>query len=290
MNKLVVKISVSTLVMLLCAPNVFAQSFSNTIFFGDSNTDNGRFRYLPDPTNGSTHTPGAFTTSPGLMWSQSLGARFGVTVTPSSAPGGGNNYAAGGATVATANGGNGNAIYANQWPATAQINAYLSAVGGRADPNALYTVYIGNNDLKSYFNLAPALPNLVDATVAGGAPNPLNLSQRQAALIALGFQVEHFNSASPKVGDFNFKQYYESLKVLSSSSGRLLDSIRLVNAADFVPDFPFGNTGFEHVGMRAFFEARYGEEKKNHDPCYCYGYALDDPADPHNPDEGGPKA
>jgi len=188
--------------MLLCAPNVFAQSFSNTIFFGDSNTDNGRFRYLPDPTNGSTHTPGAFTTSPGLMWSQSLGARFGVTVTPSSAPGGGNNYAAGGATVATANGGNGNAIYANQWPATAQINAYLSAVGGRADPNALYTVYIGNNDLKSYFNLAPALPNLVDATVAGGAPNPLNLSQRQAALIALGNQtaglVQQLSAAGAK--------------------------------------------------------------------------------------------
>lgn len=130
----------------------------------------------------------------------------------------------------------------------------------------------------------------VPLTISGHSLGSTLATLATPEAIALGFQVEHFNSASPKVGDFNFKQYYESLKVLSSSSGRLLDSIRLVNAADFVPDFPFGNTGFEHVGMRAFFEARYGEEKKNHDPCYCYGYALDHPADPHNPDEGGPKA
>lgn len=102
--------------------------------------------------------------------------------------------------------------------------------------------------------------------------------------IALGFQVEHYNSASPKVGDFNFKQYYESLRVLNSSAGRLLDSFRLVNTADFVPDFPFGNTGFEHVGIRIFFEARYGDEEKNHDPCCCYGYALEYSGVPFNPD------
>lgn len=165
-----------------------AQDFSNTIFIGDSNSDSGRFHYLPNPTSGSTHTPGAYTTSPGLMWSESLGSRFGITVTPSSAPGGGNNYAAGGATVSTANGGEGNAIYTNEWSASAQVNAYLASTGGIADPNALYTVYIGNNDLHSWFNLAPALPNLVDATVAGGSANPLNLSQRQAALVVLGNQ------------------------------------------------------------------------------------------------------
>lgn len=111
--------------------------------------------------------------------------------------------------------------------------------------------------------------------------------------VALGFRVGHYNSASPKVGDFNFKQYYESLRVLETSAGstgRLHDSFRLVNTADFVPDFPFGNTGFDHVGIRTFFEARYGEEKENHDPCSCYGYALEHPADPHNSNEGGTKA
>ena len=68
-----------------------AQSFSNTIFIGDSNSDNGRFKYLPDPMSGSTHATGIFTTSPDLMWSAALGQKFGINVTPSDAPGGGNN-------------------------------------------------------------------------------------------------------------------------------------------------------------------------------------------------------
>ena len=174
----------------LCLPCiVLAQSFSNSITFGDSNSDSGRFHYLLNPTTaGSVNTPGAYTTSPGLMWSQSLGLKFGVTVAPSSAPGGGNNYAAGGATVNTANGGTGDVTFTNEWSATAQVAAYLASSGGKADPNALYTVYIGNNDLHSWFNLAAGLPDLVDATVAGGTANPLSLSQRQTRLIALGNQ------------------------------------------------------------------------------------------------------
>jgi outer membrane lipase/esterase len=167
----------------------FAQSFSNSITIGDSNSDSGRFHYLLNPTTaGSVNTPGAYTTYPGLMWSQSLGLKFGLTVTPSSAPGGGNNYAAGGATVNTANGGTGDVTFSNEWSATAQVAAYLASTGGKADPNSLYTVYIGNNDLHSWFNLAGGLPDLVDATVAGGAPNPLSLIQRQTRLIALGNQ------------------------------------------------------------------------------------------------------
>ena len=172
----------------LCIPCiVFAQNFSNSITFGDSNSDSGRFHYLLNPTTaGAVNTPGAYTTSPGLMWSQSLGLKFGVTVSPSSAPSGGNNYAAGGATVQTANGGTGDLTFTNEWSAKAQVAAYLASTGGKADPNALYTVYIGNNDLHSWFNLAAGLPDLVDATIAGGAANPLTLAQRETRLIALG--------------------------------------------------------------------------------------------------------
>jgi len=175
---------------LICLPaGVFAQSFSNSITFGDSNSDSGRFHYLLNPTTAvSVNTPGAYTTSPGLMWSQSLGLKFGVTVAPSSAPGGGNNYAAGGATVNTANGGTVDVTFTNEWSATEQVAAYLASSGGKADPNALYSVYIGNNDLHSWFNLAAGLPDLVDATVAGGASNPLSPSQRQTRLITLGNQ------------------------------------------------------------------------------------------------------
>jgi outer membrane lipase/esterase len=36
---------------------------------------------------------------------------------------------------------------ATQRPASTQITEYLAANGGRADPNALYTVWIGANDI-----------------------------------------------------------------------------------------------------------------------------------------------
>ena len=74
---------------------------SGIFLFGDSNVDSGRYLYLPevkgDPSTFATG--GAYTTNPGPVWSVALGSRFGLSVTPSDAPGGGNNYVAGGARV-----------------------------------------------------------------------------------------------------------------------------------------------------------------------------------------------
>jgi outer membrane lipase/esterase len=120
-----------------------AQNFSNTFFFGDSNSDSGRYRYLPETIPGTLATGAAFTTNPGPEWTVALGQKFGIVVTPSDAPGGGNNYAAGGARVSY------QAPATNEWSAASQINAYLAANGGQADRNALYSVWIGENDLKT---------------------------------------------------------------------------------------------------------------------------------------------
>jgi outer membrane lipase/esterase len=150
------------------------QTFTNTIFFGDSNTDNGRYLYLPQikgnntfGTPGGFATAGGYTTNPDPMWSTLLGQHFGVTVTPSDAPGGGNNYAAGGARVVFEN------PARNDWSAQSQINAYLASTGGRADPNALYTVSIGINDLK---------------TTTSGGPGNIVSPENVAALTTLGLQ------------------------------------------------------------------------------------------------------
>jgi outer membrane lipase/esterase len=74
---------------------------SGIFLFGDSNVDSGRYLYLPEVKgNPATFaTGGGFTTNPGPMWSVAFGSYFGLPVTPSDAPGGGNNYAAGGARV-----------------------------------------------------------------------------------------------------------------------------------------------------------------------------------------------
>ncbi len=151
------------------AAPAFAQTFTNTIFFGDSNSDSGRYLYLPlikgDPT--SFATAGAFTTNPGPEWSVGLGQRFGITVTPSDAPGGGNNYAAGGARVVFEN------PARNAWSTQSQLADYLASASGRADPNALYSFYIGINDLKT--------------GTMGGPGNIVNPPD-QAAITTLGLQ------------------------------------------------------------------------------------------------------
>jgi outer membrane lipase/esterase len=159
------KIQKISIIAALIVANTYvsAQSFSNTIFFGDSNTDNGRYKYVPQSTTGGSAgvlaTTGIYTTPGGLMWSAYLGNYFGVTVTPTAAPSGGNNYAAGNAHVSY--GANG-VIGENAWSATAQVSSYLTSTGGAADSNALYTVYIGTNDLKTPAAGLSGSANIVD--------------------------------------------------------------------------------------------------------------------------------
>ena len=82
----------------------------------------------------SAQGQGKPTSSPGLMSSEALAAQFGLSAAPSNQ--GGSNFATSGAKnvdVNTAiNGGFQQAI-----PTVTQINNYLAANGGRANPNAL---------------------------------------------------------------------------------------------------------------------------------------------------------
>jgi len=156
-----------------------AQTFSNTIFFGDSNTDSGRYLYLSGPQGLAPPGAGAYTTNPDPEWSVALGSRFGLSVIPEDAPGGGNNYAAGGARVSFTG------ANPNVWSAMTQVDTYLASTGGRADPNALYTVWIGTNDLKITTTGGPG--NIVDP------PN-------NAAIIALGQQTSALVIALAEAG------------------------------------------------------------------------------------------
>ena len=153
----------------LLASQAQAQNFSNIYFFGDSNTDSGRYLYLPQTKNNPATfaTVGGYTTNPGPMYSVALGSYFGFAVVPSDSPTGGNNYAAGGARVVF-QGNNSNA-----WSTQSQIAAFLALTGGLADPNALYVFSIGVNDLKTSTTGGP-----------GNIVNPVNT----AAITTLGQQ------------------------------------------------------------------------------------------------------
>lgn len=93
--------------------------------------------------------------------------------------------------------------------------------------------------------------------------------------VANSLRVRHYNSASPMVGLETFRTYYESLRVK--------ETFRLVNTADTVPNFPSTPSGYVHVGTQVSFNADYGAEKKTHNPCCSYAYAIYNPQKPCNP-------
>jgi outer membrane lipase/esterase len=134
-----------------------AAGFNQFIAFGDSTLDTGYFRYAPFSGNiafdnalpgqialGAT---GGFAGN-GVMNTIILADKFGLTAVPTSAPGGGTNYANGGATTIW----NNDPDYPNNITTIQQIENYLSSVNGVANPKALYLIKTGDNDATYYTN------------------------------------------------------------------------------------------------------------------------------------------
>src|ERR1700694_592017 len=117
--------------------------FNQFFFLGDSLTDAGVY--------------GArFTVNPGLVWAQDLGNRYGITVTPSTQ--GGVDFAQGGARVTQPSpliptG-------APQRSLSVQIDELLHATPA-LNPNAVYAVWIGANDI--FVNVSAAGAGLLTA-------------------------------------------------------------------------------------------------------------------------------
>jgi outer membrane lipase/esterase len=126
----------------LAAAPAFAQTYSQTVFFGDSLTDSGWFRpALVQAVGPQAAILGRFTTNPGLVWAEYLADFYGTAA--AAANQGGTNYAVGGARTGV----NGTGALGPIPSVSTQVTSYLTASGGRADPNALYTVWGGANDL-----------------------------------------------------------------------------------------------------------------------------------------------
>ena len=132
---------------LLLSTAAQAQAFNQFIGFGDSSLDSGYFRYVSrgngaEPRYATARANGgSITPSAGLMNTDFLAASFGLPLAPSSAPGGGTNFAISGAKNNSTN------LGGDTSPSTVgQINNYLASLGGSANPNALYIIRSGAND------------------------------------------------------------------------------------------------------------------------------------------------
>lgn len=158
----------------LCAAawSASAAPYSGLVVFGDSLSDSGNNALLLAPAFGGTLPPvvipndatysqipsAAGTYSNGMVWTQYLAQSMGLALAPSLA--GGTNFAFGGAQTGL-DGNDIPAIPGFPFSMRTQVNSYLGATGNLADPNALYIVAGGGNNIR----LA------LEAIAAGADPN-----------------------------------------------------------------------------------------------------------------------
>lgn len=204
--------ALAALIAVINAP-LSAHAFSAMYVFGDSLSDSGNIHSLVGiPV--APYVDGYFSNGP--VWVQTLASRLGLpATTPSNL--GGNNYAWGGARISGAG-----------FPSSlvAQQQTYLGDTGGVADPDALYVVWGGGNDVRNnddangptdigtiISNLAAAgatnflVPNLPDigltpeslAGLAPGGDAALMTALTLAHNTALATQVADLSAADPSL-------------------------------------------------------------------------------------------
>ncbi len=141
-------------------PAPASAAYTGMYAFGDSLSDTGNVT-LAAGVPIAPYAPGRF--SNGKVWVESVAFGLGVPILPSL--GGGTNYAFGGSPTGDPLTSGFGSMAATQLP------SFLGAVGGVADPNALYSVYGGGNDvrLNNPFVAAGNIAGIVDALYSAGA-------------------------------------------------------------------------------------------------------------------------
>src|SRR5262245_3277725 len=176
-----------TLVPILLMTAAIAQpaqavaSYSNMYVFGDSLSDTGNISYffggqIPQPP----YYQGRFSNGP--IWIDDLADSLGLTVSPSYP--GGNNYAWGGAVT----GPGGNVL--PPFTLIDQADFFLQDTGGVADPNALYVVWGGGNDVldEDSANAPANLGSVISSLAAAGARNFLVPNLPNIGLVPLSLE------------------------------------------------------------------------------------------------------
>lgn len=158
--------------------------YTGLVVFGDSLSDSGNNAALLTQAYGglppvnitgdsfySRLPSSAGTYSNGKVWTQYLAESLGLPLTPSVTPGGGNNFAFGGAQTGL-DGNDVPAVPGFPFSMKTQLGQYLGATGNTADPNALYIVAGGGNNVRAALESIGAGADPVAtfaATVAGYA-------------------------------------------------------------------------------------------------------------------------
>ena len=154
--------------------NAWAQNFSDVVVFGDSLSDSGNFGQAQGLPAGTS-----FTTNPDPVWSEIVAENFGASGRNDLA--GGSNYAFAGACVNPPTPCDADELPSAMRPprVTQQIDEYLSSRGDRADPNALYAIWGGVNDVADSAENDPL--NVASHTLAAASVNVAQIRRLQDA-------------------------------------------------------------------------------------------------------------
>ncbi len=175
------RLIVGAVALALAASSAHAQRFSGVISFGDSLSDAGNVGLVQNPAGGPSQS---FTTNPDPVMVELLARYFGQTQTASLA--GGSNFSFGGACALSATGPTSPPCSSFAVPRLdTQIGLHLGA--GAANPNALYTVWMGANDLFGAIPVWASNPATASANATvGGIPVATAVVQQVARLQAAG--------------------------------------------------------------------------------------------------------
>ncbi len=173
------------LITLLALFSGRAQAYSALYAFGDSLSDTGNvFASVGIPL--PPYFNGRFSNGP--VWVETLAANLGLSADAATVVAGGTNFAFGGAAT-----GSPPAILGPSSPPTLiqQTGLFLGGTGGIADPNALYVVFGGGNDVRagdvtgSAMNIATVIATLAGAGAQNFlVPNLPDVGQTPEAIAA----------------------------------------------------------------------------------------------------------
>ena len=150
------------------AGNAPAQDFGDVFVFGDSLSDSGNAALAQGLPEGAS-----FTTNPDPVWAGIVAGAFGASGRNSLA--GGPNHAFAGACMNPAT-----PCDFDDVPTVAeQIGRHLSSKGGSADPNALYAVFGGSNDIADAAQNDP--PNALAHVLAAADVNAAQIRRLREA-------------------------------------------------------------------------------------------------------------
>jgi outer membrane lipase/esterase len=206
--------------VVICAPIVRAQSYSAMYVFGDSFCDTGNiFLATEGATPASPYFEGRFSNGP--LWVDKLAGSLDLPIAPLLA--GGTNYAFGGAKL----------LQIALIPSVpVQVEFYLWLHGGQADPNALYVIEGGINDVlfvnsgspeQLGLDIANALFALELELRAAGAKHILLVNLPDIGLLPVDSSDAAFASAVSNSADLALRPLFETAKLTQGIEIGLLD-------------------------------------------------------------------